>query len=147
MTDLILAIAHHLLVFGLATQLAMESALVRPGITPAQVRTVGRLDAGYGATAALVLVIGVLRVAFGAKGWSWYADNPWFWGKMAAFAVVGLASIPPTIRFLRWRRGVAADPAYVPHAEEVANTRRWLGLQALALVAVLAFAATMARYG
>lgn len=146
MTDLILAILHHLLVFGLAALLAMEAALVRPGMTAAQAAFVSRLDAGYGMTAGLILGVGILRVWLGSKGWDYYADNSWFWGKMIAFGAMGLMSIPPTLRIVTWGRARRTDPAFVPDAAEIARVRRWFGLQALALVAVLAFAATMARF-
>jgi len=68
MTDLILAIVHHVLVFGLVVTLAIEKALVRPAMTAADARKVAGVDAGYGITAGLVVVIGVCRVMFGAKG-------------------------------------------------------------------------------
>lgn len=147
MVDLVLAIAHHLLVFGLVAQLAMEAALIRgPGITPAQTRSLSRLDAGYGATAGLILVVGVLRVLFGGKGWDYYADNPWFWAKMVSFAAVGALSVPPTLRFISWRRALTLNPQFTPDPAEIVRTRRFLAVQAIGLVAVLVFAASMARW-
>ncbi len=98
MLDLGLAILHHLLAFGLVTILMAESVLVRPGITPDQCRRVARIDAGYGLSSVLLIIVGVARVVFAAKGWEWYQTNLWFWAKMAAFLAVGLLSIPPTIR-------------------------------------------------
>lgn len=147
MIDLVLAIAHHLLVFGLVAMLAMEAALLRgPGITSAQTRSLSRLDAGYGATAGLILVVGALRVLFGAKGWDYYADNPWFWGKMASFAAVGLLSLPPTLRFVSWRRALTLNPAFVPDPAEIVRTRRFLSLQAIGVASIVVFAAAMARW-
>ena len=62
MTDLILAILHHLLVFGLVAMLVAESMLVRPGMRAMDVDRVVRIDVGYGATAILIIVVGLLRV-------------------------------------------------------------------------------------
>ncbi len=143
MTDLVLAVLHHVLVFGLVAMLASELVLIRPGLTAADAARVARLDAGYGASAALILIVGVLRVVYGAKGADYYTANPWFWAKMFSFAAVGGLSVGPTLRFLSWRK---AGTGFVPHAAEVTRLRQFLKLQLLLVVAILIFAATMARY-
>lgn len=68
-------------------------------------------------------------------------------GKMAAFALVGLTSIVPTMRFLRWRRTAGADPAYAPGDDEIARYRRFVTGELGLLVIVIACAAAMARIG
>ena len=144
-TDAWLAIAHHLAVFGLLAVLAAEWALVRPGMRAADVHRLGRVDAMYGALAATVLAAGVARVVWGAKPADFYLENPVFWAKMAAFATVGLLSIRPTIRYLGWRRAVAADGDDLPADVEVTGARRMIGLQLLAFTLIPVFAALMAR--
>jgi len=145
MRDLILAILHHLLVFGLVSMLIAEAMLVRPGMRGQDVDRVVRIDMGYGAVAGLVLIVGLLRVFLGAKGWPFYANNFFFWGKMASFVAIGVLSIPPTLRFLQWRRTRKVDPSFVPTDAEASSVRRWMRYQSLVLVFVLAFAAAMAR--
>ena len=148
MTDLILAIAHHLAVFTLFGVLLAEIVLLRPGIAGDRLRQIGTIDAIYGAAAGLVLVIGVLRVQFGDKGADYYMHNWAFWLKMAAFVVVGLLSVPPTIAILGWRRKLAADPGFVPGADIVARLRLLLTGELVAFAFIPAFAAAMARgYG
>lgn len=146
-TDLILAILHHMLVFGLAIMMAVELGRLRPGMTGAEAIKLAKLDAGYGATAGLILVIGVLRVIYGVKGWVYYEGNPWFWAKMAAFAGVGLLSVPPTLAFLRWRKAATADAGFAPTDAQVAGVRRFLLYQVALLMVVVACAAAMARLG
>ena len=146
-TDLILAIAHHVLAFGLVALLMAEGVLLRPGLVGRDIDRAARLDLAYGTTAALILVVGILRVFLGAKGAQYYLQNPWFWAKMAAFLVVGLLSIGPTVRFIAWRRRRSAEPTFVPPAAEVQSLRRLLRLESVAVVAILVFAAAMARYG
>ena len=107
MLDLVLTIVHHLLVFGLAVMLAMELAWLRAD--PVPIARLSRIDAGYGGVAALIVVIGVARVIWGAKGWVAYQDNPFFWAKIATFVVIGLLSIAPTLQFVRWSRALRAD--------------------------------------
>ncbi|MBS3648958.1 DUF2214 family protein [Pseudaminobacter sp. 19-2017] len=139
--DLLLAIAHHILVFAIAALLAAELALARPGLAKADLPALGRVDAVYGACAVLIILIGIGRVLFGLKGWEFYVYNPAFWLKMAAFGTVGLLSIAPTRAILRWRR---ASLAQVPELE-VSAMRRWLKLEAGVFVLILVFAAAMAR--
>jgi putative membrane protein len=141
--DLILAATHHLAVFLLVAILAAEFALLRPGLSGAGIGQLARLDATYGALAALVLIAGVLRVSFGASGWDYYLANHAFWAKMAAFLVMGLLTIQPTIAIRRWRKASSAIPA-----AEIATSRRFLHLQAGVLILIPIFAAAMARgYG
>lgn len=144
MLDLGLAIAHHLLVFGLVIMLAMELAWLRAD--PIPLKRLSAIDGGYGLTAALVVAIGVCRVIWGAKGWIYYQGNPWFWAKMATFVVIGLLSIPPTIQFIKWSRASKADPAFHPPAAEVARAAGWVRTEVLLFFPLVAFAATMARY-
>lgn len=144
MTDLLLAIAHHILIFGLVTMLAVEGVLL--GQAAIDVKRLGRIDAGYGLTATLVIAVGVGRVIWGGKGWAFYEANPFFWAKMATFAVIGLLSLGPTLTFLRWRRLAKADPAFQPPSVEIKRARAALRLQMALVVVVLACAAAMARY-
>src|ERR1700749_1823047 len=121
MLDLVLAIAHHILVFSLFGVLFAELVLVRKGVDLATVMRVGRIDLMYGALAGLIIVVGFSRAIFAAKGWLYYSHNLFFHLKVGTFLVIGLLSIPPTIAYIRWRRaGIAPDKA------QVAGVRRWL---------------------
>jgi putative membrane protein len=143
-TDAWLAIAHHVAVFGVFAVLVSEWALVRPGMGSDEVRRVARIDTAYGALAAAVLAAGVSRVVWGASPADFYLENPVFWFKMAAFATVGLLSIRPTLRFLRWR-GALDDDGSVPAPAEVAVAQRAIRLQLEVFVAIPVLAALMAR--
>ena len=144
MHDLILAIAHHLLVFGLIVMLVMERMLL--AARPVDVRRLARIDGGYGASALMILVIGAGRVLYGGKGWAFYEANPYFWAKIAVFVLIGLSSLPPTIAFLMWRRARRADPDFQPSEPEIDRIRWWTGVQLLGVMALLIFAALMARW-
>jgi putative membrane protein len=146
MLEITLAIAHHLLVFGLFAMVVAELVLVKPGLGAPELKRLGGIDAGYGLTALLVLIVGVLRVIYGAKGADYYLGNHWFWAKMAAFAIAGLLSVPPTMAFLRWRRALKGDAAALPSAAQVSGVRRYLLAELAVLLLVPSFAAVMARY-
>ncbi|MFL5236140.1 MAG: DUF2214 family protein, partial [Rhizomicrobium sp.] len=146
--DLHFAMAHHLLVFALAGILAFEIGAIREGMTGKDARRLARVDMWYGILAAAIIIVGFSRAVFAAKGWAYYSTNLFFWAKMAAFAVVGLLSIVPTMKFIRWRRAMQADPGFAPPAQEVASVRRILWIEVAVFAFIPLFAAAMARgYG
>ncbi|MBS0359772.1 MAG: DUF2214 family protein [Proteobacteria bacterium] len=140
MLDLVLAIAHHVLVFSLFGVLFGEIVLVRKGVDLATVTRVGRIDLMYGAVAGLIVVVGFARAIFAAKGWAYYSHNLFFHLKIATFVAVGLLSIPPTVAYIRWRRAGTA-----PSDAQVAGVRKWLMAELALFAFIPAFAAAMAR--
>ena len=148
MLDLILAIAHHLLVFSVAGCLAAETALFRAPMRGGTLRRLGSIDRAYGILAGLVVAIGFLRVYLGAKGPDFYLGNPFFWAKIAAFLAVGVISIGPTMRLIGWQRAAKADLSFVPPLAEVKRVRRWVRIEVGVFLLIPVFAAVMARgYG
>jgi putative membrane protein len=146
LTDLILAVLHHILVFSLVTLIVAEGVLLRGEIRGPEIGRLARLDRSYGLTALLVIVVGILRVIFGAKGYQYYVDNPWFWAKMASFLAVALLSIAPTMRFLAWRRAQRGDPSFSPAPSEVQSALFYIRAESVFVILILIFAATMARF-
>ena len=146
-TDLALAALHHLLVFALTAMLVSQAVLLRGELRADTVGRLAKLDAGYGLTAGLLLAVGVCRVFFGIKGADFYLHNPWFHAKIGAFLLVGLLSILPTVRFLRWRKALAVNPAYLPDTAEVGKMRGIVRFELILIAAIFVFAAAMARYG
>ncbi len=148
MTDLILAISHHLAVFTLVGLFAAEVVVLKPDLPPHRLHQLGLIDAAYGAVAGLVIVVGVLRVIFGASGADYYIHNWVFWAKMAAFVLAGLLSVPPTLAILRWRNSAKTVADYRPPLSAIAMVRRFYFAEGVALAFIPAFAAAMARgYG
>jgi putative membrane protein len=148
MTDLILAILHHLLVFSLAGIIGAEFVLVRGDLSASTIGRLARIDRHYGIIAALIIIVGIGRVFYGLKGWEFYVHNWVFWAKMAAFAVVGLLSIAPTVRFISWNRQAAANPSFLVPAAELNSVRGSIRGEAFIFLLIPIFAAAMARgYG
>jgi putative membrane protein len=138
--DAILAIAHHLIVFSLVAMLVAEMVLADGAPDRARLQQLGRLDRAYGGLAGLALVAGGLRAVYGAKGWSFYAGNPLFWAKLGLFLLIGLLSIVPTVRLLRWQRA-----ATLPDAATLRSTLGWMRAQAALLALIPVLAVLMAR--
>jgi putative membrane protein len=146
--DWLLASFHHLAVFSLAGILSAEIFLTAGPIDDRMALRLARVDAWYGILAALVVAAGVLRVFFGAKGYEYYFVNIFFWAKMALFVGVALLSVAPTYMYLVWRRQVRADPSFRPPADEIAQLRRTLYVEAGLFALIPICAAAMARgYG
>jgi len=146
--DWILASLHHLAVFTLAAILAFELALTAGALDSHAIARLSRIDAWYGAMAALALAAGIARVFLGAKGPGYYAANGLFWTKMALFAAIATLSALPTLRYIVWRRASRADEAYQPDVGAVRAVRRVLWSEAALFAAIPLCAAAIARgYG
>jgi len=143
MLDLAFAIGHHLLVFALFGVLFAELIAVRKGMASAMVARIASVDLWYGVLAALILIVGFSRAVFAAKGWTYYQHNGFFWAKIGTFAVIGLLSIPPTSRFIQWRKA-----GVNPSDDQVKSVRRYLHAEVVLFALLPMFAAAMARgYG
>lgn len=146
--DWLLASFHHLAVFSLAGILSAEIFLTAGPIDDRLALRLVRVDAWYGILAAVVVAAGVLRVFFGAKGYAYYVVNIFFWAKMGLFVGVALLSVAPTYMYIVWRRRVRADPSFRPPADEIAQLRRVLYVEAGLFALIPLCAAAMARgYG
>jgi putative membrane protein len=147
-TDLVLAVAHHLLVFMLAGVLAFEIGTISMNMKRDEILRVSRVDIWYGILAGVIIVVGFIRANVAAKGWAYYSVNMFFWAKIATFVLVGLLSIVPTVAILRWRSALKRDGAFAPPADAILYVRRFLWAEALLFLLLPVFAAAMARgYG
>ena len=145
LTDAVLAWFHFLLAFVLVGALVAEAFILRLPVDGRVARLLARVDLFYRISAGLLIVAGVSRVVWGAKGWAYYQSQPFFWAKMAAFAIVGLISILPTMTFLRWSRAAKASPAFAVGEAEVKRVRRLVVAETHVIAFLLLFAVLMAR--
>src|SRR5215469_15496229 len=110
-----MAFLHHVAAFAVVAALAVEVALFKPPLSPRLARRQGRrlmrTDNIFGAAAGVVLVVGMLRVAFFEKGPAYYWHDAFFLLKFAAFVVAALISIYPTLVFLSWSQTLKAGTA------------------------------------
>lgn len=143
--DALLAWVHFLLAFLLVGTLVAEAFILRLPVDGRVARLLARVDLFYGLSAGLLIIAGVSRVIWGAKGWAYYQGEPFFWAKMAAFAAVGLISILPTMTFLRWRRASKASASFAVPEAEVRRVRRYVMAETHLIALLLLFAVLMAR--
>ncbi len=144
-TEALLAYAHFLAILMMATFLASEAALCRKEwMNAAVVERLARVDLIYGLSALAVLATGVARVVWGMKGAAWYGPQPLLHAKVTLFVVIGLLSIAPTMRFLRWRKTLRATGA-LPDEAAIRSTRRLVMIEAHLLAVIPLLAVFLAR--
>jgi putative membrane protein len=93
MTSALMAFLHHLAAFTLTGSILYELVTFRKDLTPAEARRIQRMDMAYGVSAALILIVGPLRVFYYEKGAPFHAQNLFFWTKMAGLALAAIAII------------------------------------------------------
>jgi putative membrane protein len=145
MASAFMAFLHHLFAFTLVASVVYEFIAYRKGLTVEEARRIQRADLAYGISAGLLLVVGLLRVFFFEKGVNFYIHSPFFWVKMTAFIIVGLISIDPTIRYLRWNKTIKENIAPEISDSEFKRTRILLTLEVIGLTIIICSAAFMAR--
>lgn len=140
-----MASLHHILAFTLTAALVYEFVAYRRGLTVAEARRIQRVDLVYGISAGLLIIVGLLRVYFFEKGPNFYMNNHVFWTKMALFAIIGLLSIYPTVRYIKWNPILKENKSPEIPDGEFRNIRRLLWLEMAGIVLILFAAPLMAR--
>ena len=95
-----LAFLHHAAAFLLVAVVMVELVLMRGDLTLGSARSLVRMDAVYGIAAAVILIVGFLRVFYTEKGSAYYFHSGTFLAKFALFVIVALLSIYPTMQFM-----------------------------------------------
>jgi putative membrane protein len=145
MTTSIMAFLHHIFAFTLVACLIYEFIAFRKGMSIEEARRIQRVDLVFGISAGLLLVVGLLRVFFFEKGVNFYINSPFFWVKMTAFVIVGLLSIDPTIRYIRWNKSLSENRAPEINESEYKRTHLILWLEVIGIAVILLAAPMMAR--
>lgn len=138
--DAAFALMHYLAMFAVIAILVGQLMVCQGALDSDAVRRLSRLDLAYLIAALFAVATGLLRAFLGAKGWSFYSGNPFFWAKVGTFVVIGLLSIPPTLTFARWRK-----TGVTPYPDETAGVRKFISWQTRLLPLLPVFAVLMAR--
>jgi putative membrane protein len=139
------AFLHFAAVFGIFATVAVELLTLSPTPSVQEARRIQWCDRWYGICAAVVLVVGLLRVWYFEKGPAFYKANPFFHTKLTLFVLVGLLSIYPTVQFIRWRPALREGRAPVLPQAIHRRIVLLLRLELLLLLGMAACASLMAR--
>lgn len=144
----LLAYAHYLALFLVIGTLCMEIMLYAPNLSLEKAKKLLRIDAVYGAAAALVLLSGFSRVFWYGKSSAFYFSNPVFWAKLSLFVLWALISLIPTFHYLKWMPGLKKGQAPEISPSQYRTVRRCLIAQIHLACLVPLLAVLMARgYG
>jgi putative membrane protein len=143
--DAALSYLHFTFALILAGALAAEAFILRLPVDGRVARLLLRADLFYGISAVGVIAAGVARVFWGAKGADYYGAQPFFWAKMATFAVIGIISIAPTRAFIGWVKQSSQTPSFTVAEADAKRVRRLVMIELHLLALVPLFAALMAR--
>lgn len=143
-SELVFAYLHYLVFATIASCLVAEWVLIGQEMTASGVKRVQRIDLVYGLAAIAMLLTGIGRV-FTEKGWTYYQHNHIFTAKMVLFALLGLLSIYPSVRFRKW---TTVAPMQTLEARELRRIRGLVHGQIAVLLLIPLSASLMARgYG
>src|SRR5258705_2577564 len=142
--SLFFAFLHHVAALGLVGEVTGEVALLGGEITLNSARRLQRADAALGLSAGVLLLVGLARVFFFEKGAAYYFHNGPFIAKLTLFAMVGLASIFPTLVFLSWRKSTKEGRAPSPDPAQIRVLKRVVHAELAAVILILLFASLMA---
>jgi putative membrane protein len=145
MLSAFLAFLHHAAAFVLFGALMAELVLTKTELSLTSARTVMRMDAAYGVSALLLLVVGFGRVFHTEKGAAYYFGSAPFLIKLSLFVIVGLLSIKPTREFLSWRKEVREGRLPAFDEPKRRTIRRLIHIQLTLLLIIMLCAALMAR--
>lgn len=141
----IFAFLHFLAVFAIFATVFLEWQTMSPAPTHAEARRIQRCDTWFGIAAGVVLVVGLLRVFYFEKGKAFYFANPFFNAKLTLFVLVGLLSIYPTVRFLKWREQTRQGLAPIVSPDEYRRIMLMLRAEMALLLGLALCASLMAR--
>ena len=142
----LVAFGHFIAFFALIGALVLELVLIKEGLSVETARRIQRADRALGLSALLLLVFGFLRVVYFEKGADYYFANSFFQIKLGLFIIVGLVSIYPTVKFLRWNAALNQQQAPELSASEVSRLKKIIHSE-LILIAGIIFCASMMAKG
>lgn len=141
----VFAFLHHAAAFVLFGSLMAELVLLRDELTLSNARSLLRMDAAYGISAAVLLMAGLIRVFYTEKGADYYFHSAPFIAKLSLFVVVGVLSIQPTLRFLKWRNDLRQQRIPAFDDGQRRTVRTIIHVELTLLLIIMLCAALMAR--
>jgi len=145
---ILLPYLHILSIMVLMGSLITEHLMLKPSILKTQINTVAVVDLIYGIAAGLVLITGLLRWFVWGKGADYYLSNPLFHIKITLFLIVGIMSIWPTRKILKWRKEIKRGNTLELTEKQMKGTLMLIRIELLLVALIPLFAVMVARgYG
>lgn len=136
---------HYISIMVLMGSLISEHVVLKPGISAKQIKSLGTIDTIYGISAIVVLATGLLRWFVYGKGSDYYLSNPIFHTKLTLFVIMGILSIIPTVRFMKWNRRLKAGERVEIDDLSAKKMLRYIRIELLLIAIIPLLAVMMAR--
>jgi putative membrane protein len=123
-----------------------EHVILKPRMTQEQVKSLAVVDLIYGLSAILVLATGLLRWFMYGKGYDFYMSTPLFHIKLTLFIVLGILSIFPTLKILKWKKQYKGGEEPEISEKQVKRLLMFIRIELL-IVAIIPLLAVMIARG
>jgi putative membrane protein len=145
MLEAALAYAHLIAILTWVVFIGSSTALTRAEwLNAAALARLARVDRLAAVGAMAVLISGLARVLWGAKGAAWYLEQPLLWAKLALWLAMVAGGVSASRRIQAWQR-VSRSGGGLPAAVDVAAVRRRLMVASHLMVLVPVLAVCLAR--
>jgi putative membrane protein len=145
MLEAALAYAHLIAILTWVVFIGSSTALTRTEwLNAAALARLARVDRLAAVGAMAVLITGLARMLWGAKGAAWYLEQPLLWGKLALWLAMVAGGVSASRRIQAWQR-VSSSGGGLPAADDVAAVRRRLMIASHLMVLVPLLAVCLAR--
>ena len=144
-TNAFFAFIHFVAAFGVVTTVMYELITFQRNLSQQDAKRILKADRIYGLSALMVLLVGFTRVYAFEKGSAFYFSSPFFHLKLTAFIIVGLLSIYPTIRFVKWREFLKENNPPEMTDKEYSRIYWLLRAEVIGLLIVMFSASMMAK--
>ena len=143
--NILIPYLHYIGIMALMGSLISEHLILKPSIKKDQIKSLATIDLIYGLSAILVLTTGLLRWFVYGKGYDFYMSSPLFHIKLTLFIIIGILSIFPTIKFLKWRKQIKRGDEPVITEKGVKNLLMFIRIELLIITVIPLIAVLIAR--
>lgn len=137
---------HYIGIMALMGSIITEHVILKPRMTQEQVKSLAVVDLIYGLSAILVLATGLLRWFMYGKGYDFYMSTPLFHIKLTLFIVLGILSIFPTLKILKWKKQYKGGEEPEISEKQVKRLLMFIRIELL-IVAIIPLLAVMIARG
>jgi putative membrane protein len=135
--DIFIRYLHFISIFTIVGSLVGEHLFLAKKLPRAIVKKISVIDAVYGLSSVTLLISGFMMWFYYGKGAEFYTNNWIFQLKVGLAILLGLLSLPPTVYFLKNRKGEQSENLAVPKYVRICMWLEMVILLIIPLCAVL----------
>lgn len=135
--DIFIRYLHFISIFTIVGSLVGEHLFLSNSLPRAIVKKMSLIDAVYGISSLTLLFSGFMMWFYFGKGAEFYTNNWIFQLKVGLAILLGILSLPPTIYFLKNRKGDQSENLAIPNYVRICMWLEILVLLFIPLCAVL----------